>query len=473
MDHRVPRVGMAISIILAFGALVTFLFLNKKFEGPDPVGFLSNPYELKAEIENSKTLPSKQPVLYKGVSVGRVRSVDYDNERKVAVITFTLDDQVAPIHEDAVLQVGERSLLGDAYLNLMSVGTESAPELESQDTLPGLLPDSVDFDEALDFLDEEGRGRVRSLIDTFAEGLAPRDENGDIDTELEGKTRARLNGTLGGVNRTAAQLVELTETLKGQEQEIGKLVSDSAVVLDELGNRESSIREIVASGRATMDALAANTTSLGQAVEELPLLLASGQETLANADPLLREARPLVEQLGDIAPRLTPAFREGAPFAIGPVTDDLVSIISGLPAQRRVSEKVLPRVVELNKQLGPIAILSGPAATNTATIAEYIAPRANSFGAFYALGRSATNNSDSVGRYTRFGTVLDPGVGLDAPIDGECDPVTGAPTNPLAVGQGFCYNAYPAPNDSLKNLPFSGEYPRLLPFEPPPKSKFR
>ena len=36
MDHRLPKVGAVISILLAIGAAITFVFLNQKFEGPDP-----------------------------------------------------------------------------------------------------------------------------------------------------------------------------------------------------------------------------------------------------------------------------------------------------------------------------------------------------------------------------------------------------------------------------------------------------
>src|SRR6187399_1038402 len=99
MDHRVPRIGAIISVLLAIGAAITFVFLNQRFEGPDPIGFLSNPYELTARFENSKTLPSKQPVLYKGVSVGRVNAVDYDADSQESVVHFTIDDSdLGPIY---------------------------------------------------------------------------------------------------------------------------------------------------------------------------------------------------------------------------------------------------------------------------------------------------------------------------------------------------------------------------------------
>ena len=449
MDHRVPKIGAVISILLAIGAAITFVFLNQRFEGPDPIGFLSNPYELTARFENSKTLPSKQPVLYKGVSVGRVNAVDYDDKTQESVVRFTIDDSdLGPIYANATLQIGERSLLGDAYLNLLDTGTASAGELKAGDEVSHTL-DSVDFDEALDFLDEKGRDHVRSLIDTVAEGAAP-EGNGE-----------RLNGTVGGFSRTLDELYLLTDSLSGQENQLGKLVSDSAVVLDELGSREQSIRTIVSSGRATLGALASNTTSLQQGIEQLPPLLDAGRSTLEQAQPLLEDARPLVQQLGDLAPRLRPAFDQGAPFSIGPISDDLVAIIKRLPEQRRASEKILPEVTKLNKLLAPVTKRAGPAALNTVPLADYLAPRIDSFGAFYANGASVTAHSDSVGRYARFAILADPAALLDQPVDGDCA------NDPSPPALSYCYNAYPQPDDAADNQPFTGEYPRLVPYDPP------
>ena len=447
MDHRVPKIGAIISVLLAVGAAITFVFLNQRFEGPDPTAVVTSPYELTARFANTKTLPSKQPVLYKGVSVGRVNAVDYDYDSQENVVTFTLTDEIGPIYSDAKLQIGERSLLGDAYLNLLDPGTPAAGELDAGDEVKGTL-NSVDFDEALDFLDEEGRSRVRSLVDTVAEGAAPKG-NGE-----------RLNGTVGGLSRTLDQLYLLTDSLDGQEQQLGKLVSDSSVVLNTLGDRERSIRTIVGSGRATLDALATNTSSLEQGIAELPRLLSAGQNTLREVEPLIGEARPLVQQLGDLAPRLQPAFAKGAPFSIGPISSDLVSIIEALPAQRKASQRFLPQVTKLNELLLPVTRKSGPAALNTVPIADYLAPRIDSIGAFYANGASVIDHSDSVGRYARFAILTDPGALADNPIPGAC-------TGGTEIPNSWCSNAYPQPDDAADNQPFEGTYPRLVPYTPP------
>jgi phospholipid/cholesterol/gamma-HCH transport system substrate-binding protein len=465
VDHRIPRIGAAISIVLALCALVTFIFLNQRFEGPNPLAGLSSPYQLDLRIDSTKTLPTKRPVLHRGVSVGRVNKVSYDAETDESIVRFTLNDDFAPIHQDAKLQIGERSLLGDPYLNVLDKGSPESPELEREDELSDLCPTDpaelardphcnivppVNFDEALDFLDEKGRARVRSLIDTVAAG-----------TSREGNN-LRLNDTTGGLVETVTELRTLTDSLRGQEDEIARLVSDSSTVLRELGSREAAVRTIVGSGRVTLDALAANTASLQQGLDELPPLLARGREALELARPLLVEARPVLAGLRELAPDLVAGFK-GGKVSLGPITTDLISIVEKLEPQRRALERVGPSTVKLLRLLSRRIADSTPAALNAVPIADYIVPRADSIGAFFALTRSVTAQSDAGGRYGRFAVVVEPGLFLDeerprAYVNqgGVCD-----------ESEAFCYNAFPGADDSLDNQPFGGAYSRTFPYVPP------
>ena len=465
MDHRIPKIGTAISIVLALGALITFIFLNQKFEGPNPIAGLSSPYQLDVRFESTKTLPTKQPVLHRGVSVGRVNDVSYDADTDESIVRFTLNDDFAPLHEDAKIQIGERSLLGDAYLNVLDKGSPESAELEREDELSKVCPTDpaelaqdpdcnivppVNFDEALDFLDEEGRARVRSLIDTVAEGASR--EGNDL----------RLNDTTGGLVATITELRTLTDSLRDQEDEIAQLITDSSIVLRELGNREAAVRTIVGSGRATLDALAANTASLQQGIEALPPLLDRGRVALELARPLLAEARPVLAGLRELAPDLSAGFA-GGEVSLGPITTDLVSIVEKLEPQRRALERVGPSTVKLLRLLAKRIVDSTPAALNAVPIADYLAPRSDSIGAFFALTRSVTAATDEGGRYGRFGVVLEPGLFTDAARPrayvnqgGVCDET-----------EAFCYNAFPGPDDSLANQPFDGTYDRTVPYDPP------
>jgi phospholipid/cholesterol/gamma-HCH transport system substrate-binding protein len=447
LDHRVPRTGAAISVGLAVVALITFLFLNSKFEGPDPTKLVGSAFELTAKFENTKKLPSKQPVLYKGISIGRVNQVAWDPDDQVSVVRFTLEEDFA-VHEDAVMQIGERSLLGDPYLNLVSRGSDGAPELEAGDEVATTKP-SVDFDEALDFLDEEGRDHVSSLIETVGDGTA-RPGNGE-----------RLNGTIAGINRTIRELHDLTRSLEGQEEQIAGLVSGAGTVLDTISSREQQVRTIVGSGRATLDALASNTASLDQAMVELPRLLDSGRRSLAEAEPLLREARPLVADLRALAPDLTVALSDRGPFSLRDLAGELVRTIEGLGPLRESGAPVLRELNTLLENLQPLVLAIAPGARNLVPGLDYLTPRANAIAGLYALVADNAAGVDATGNYLRSGFSLAAGELGDLPTDEDC-------TGP---GLQYCANAYPGPNDALDPQPFEGPYPRLLPCKPPPRSQ--
>ncbi len=170
MDHRIPRVGLVFSIVCAVLGAITFVALNEAFEGPSALDAVrSEPYHLEAVFADTEALPTKQPVLVRGVPVGKVTEVSFDHGTSKATVSFTVSEEFGPVNADAAVSIGERTLLGDPYLNLMP-GSEGEGELESGARIRALA--SVDFDEALDFLDRDGRRHVRSTIDTLGTAAA-------------------------------------------------------------------------------------------------------------------------------------------------------------------------------------------------------------------------------------------------------------------------------------------------------------
>ena len=440
MDHRVPKAGLAISIACSLLAVLTFIALNEAFEGPSPIAAIDGqPYELEATFRDTEGLPTKQPVLTRGVEVGKVTGVEFNPGSSVATVRFTVRDEFGPVHEDATVAIGERTILGDPYLNL-DPGTPGAAPLEAGDEVRSLP--SVDFDEALAFLDADGRRHARSIIETLDEGAS--DPDG----------AAQLSGTVAELARTVRELRILTRTLRGQEDEIAGLVGDGAIVLDQLGNRERAIRSIVGSGRATLDALAARTDSLDRGLAELPPLLESARSVLARSRPLLIEARPLVRTLRRIAPRLGPALAETAPLA-GEVAD-AVARLGTLPSLRKLLTTIT--------LVGPVVEPMEDATRNLVTLLRYTAPRAPELGAFFANVAGVTSRGDSDGPWARFAILFEPGELSDTPTPAVCEPEDDVPVN-----AGFCHNAYPPPGDAADPEPYEpGSYPRLRAFTPPP-----
>ncbi len=450
MDHRIPTIGLVLSVIGAIAGVITFIYLNEAFKGPSVTGVVSDPYELTATFDDVEKLPTKTDVLSKGVAVGKVSRVDFNRgsgaEPVSGTVTFTVDEEFQPIYRDATARVGERTIIGDAFLDL-DRGNPEAGELESGGGVTALA--SVDFDEALDFLDKRGRKRLRSVLDTVAEGAS---------TEGNG---ARLNGTIGGISRTVNGLNSVVTALEGQENDLAALSRDASTVLAELGSREEALRTIVGSGRRTLDGLATNTASTQQGLKALPGLLDSGQAALERAQPLLVEARPLVADLRAVAPDLKPVLGR-----LGPLAEDTAVSIEGLPRFRR---GIAPLINTTRKSLAlatPVIDRLQPAVRNLVPLLRYLAPRSNGVASFFSTLSSVTAHGDDRGRWVRFNMNIVPPEALGQTAPGVCAPEDDIP----AVNLGVCSNAYPKPDDALDPEPYlPGEHERLLPWDPPPR----
>ncbi|GEM_PF-2918158 len=436
MDHRLPRAGLVISLVCAVLALASFLYLNQAFEGPSPTSLISSPYHLEASFRDTEALQTKQPVLVRGYQVGKVTDISYDPASERATVTFTVDTGVVPVYRDATVYVGERTILGDPYLGL-DPGTRQAGPAPSGARVAA--EPSVNFDQALSFLGRRGRRHLRSALGELGRVARAPGAGG------------RLSATLYGLARTTAELRDLTAALHDQRGQLGGLVRDSATVVGALASRERALREIVGSGRATLDALASDTRSLARGAAELPRVLSAGTHTLHAARPLLREARPVVRRLARAAPALDPVLSRLPGLAADTV--DIVSGMSGLPALRRA--------LELVKRAGPLVPRLEAAARNLVTMLRYTAPRANGIAAFFANMAGAAAHGDSDGHWVRFLISFEPGELNDAPTPTDCSPGATPAT-------GVCHNAYPQPNDALDPKPYApGSYPRLHAFRPP------
>ena len=439
MDHRIPKVRLVVGIVCGVLALITFIYLNLAFEGPSVLRSLGGDrHEYVATFEDTEVLPTKQPVLLRGLEVGKVRAVEFNEDDSTATVEFTINDEFVPIYRDATAFIGERTILGDPYMSL-DPGTEAAGELDD-DGGEVAGHQSVDFDEALDFLDGEGRKHTRGILDELR--VATRWDRG----------AEQLNQTAGSIARTITELRYLTRALRGQEDEIAGLVGDASIVLDVLGSRESTLRTLVGSARTTLDALAANTASLSEGLAQAPPLLDEGRRALAAVRPLIADAAPLVRELERAAPELSPILAELPSLTADTV--EIVSELSGIPTLRKLLE-----VVTL---IGPSVPKIEGAARNLVASLDYTAERRSGIAAFFANLADAGGHGDANGHWLRVAAVFENGLSTDTRTPATC-----LPEDDVAANSGLCSNAYPGPGDGFDNEPFEpGSYERVKPFDP-------
>lgn len=426
MKLRPSRGGVIGLVVFLALAGLTAMFLSDRFGGPAiPLG---DPYRVSVSIRDTKDLSKKSDVSVRGVKVGAVEQIEMAGDR--AEVTMTIDRDATPVWRDAAVRVGQKTVLGEAYLEL-SPGHASAGPLPDGGRISRVRP-SVGIDDALTALNAPARRNLRSLLLSAARGAR------------SSQTPARFAETLRRTSALVSELRRLTRVLAGQNSDIAGLVADSGIVLGELGRRERSLRAIVGGGRATFAALDAQRAALQAGLTELGPLLDSGRAALRDARPLLTDARPLMADLRAASPELSAALEDLGPFA-----DDARRTLLGLPRLTRAALPVLEQALPLIVAARPAARQLDPALANLVPIVRYLRRHRASLSAFFANSADLQGSErDAKGIWVRFFLFLENGTAF-AQTKGK-----------------FQNNAYAA-GDARNNKAYRpGAYRRLTPYRP-------
>jgi phospholipid/cholesterol/gamma-HCH transport system substrate-binding protein len=241
MSHT-ARVGLFMLVALAI--LGVFIFKIEEI----PLGAHGGRERVEAVFPSVAGLDEKSPVRIAGVRVGIVESIRLQGSN--ALVTLALDRGVK-LHEGARAEVTSLGMLGDKYVELIP-GDPSAPPLPRGTVLHGTSP--IGFDEAL-----------KSFNNAFA----------NID----------------------AVTASLRKTMAGPEGE--KRLQE---ILDNVRALTASIRDLVASNRANVDATVSNIRSFSESLKtELPRFADRLVALADDIDSLVKENRGNVNaSLGNI-----------------------------------------------------------------------------------------------------------------------------------------------------------------------------
>lgn len=427
MTLEIPRRWAALLLVFALVALALLLVMTARFGGPTIR--LDDPYELRALVRDTQGLAVRSDVLVRGVRVGRVAGLDVRGAR--TAVRLVLDGEPVAVRRGATVRVGNKTLLGEAYVDL-APGPRAASPLPSGTTLPAsAVRESVEVDEALGALGPRAREDLSTTLRTVGEGAA--------DTA----TAQRVSTTIGELRRTVGELHVLGRTLRGQEADIARGVTAGRAVVRELAVRDTAVRTLVTGAERTLRALGGRDAALRATATELPDLLMSADRTLRTARPLLTEARPLVADLRSAAPALT-----GALDALPGAAADLRRVLDRAAPLRAAALPVLRDAAPVIAAARPAARGLDPALRNLVTAVRYLEPRKQTVAAWFANTADLGLNGDAKGSWARFFIFADPATAFGLPSTLQRNP-------------------YTEPGDAAANRPYApGSYPRLRPASP-------
>lgn len=343
-------------------ALIAVIFLLIFTIGPylaftGHVPFTSYGYELKATFGNGVNIATNSPVRIAGVDVGRVIATERDGD--ATTVTFTVEGKGRPIHDDAFAAIRPRIFLEGNFFVDLSPGSPSAPELDSDATIPvGRTSTWVQIDEVLTALQAPVRADLSRLLESYGTALTHKPTAAEDATQLpevHGKSGAEgLNGGLryggdagrysaqvtnallgtqpgdlsrliAGTGRTFAALAQNEEDLKGLivnfDVFTGALASQSANLSTTVHRLAPTLREFhgsLVSLNNALPPLRAWAIELNPAVAELPDLIAAGKPWIKQARPLLsgKEAGGIAKLLREATPGLAGAAQAGKAIAL-------------------------------------------------------------------------------------------------------------------------------------------------------------
>ena len=237
MLTRFIKFQLVLFTILTIIALVVLGWYYLRIPSLQP--FAIGQYELKAELPRSGGLYATSNVTYRGTQIGKVISVEPQEDGAIAVMS--IDDRYK-IPADATANVHSVSAIGEQYLDLVSTGNPGQ-YLSAGQTIPrdrSTVP-----------------SEVGPALDAANEGLAvlPKEK---IDALLTETSQA-----VGGLGPALQRLVDSTTNIaqgfKDNLPQVNDIIANSAPILDSQVNSDDAIEQwsrnlnIIASQSAEQD----------------------------------------------------------------------------------------------------------------------------------------------------------------------------------------------------------------------------
>lgn len=276
-------------------------------------------YTVNLVFPSATNLNTGGLVQVQGFTVGHVKHLSVNNGQ--AVVQVSIDKTVAPLHSGTTAAIDYKSLLGERYVEITPGRAKTvipSGGLITNGAGNSVVP-RVELQSILNTLDPTTRSQLASLIPQFQQ-------------IFQGQNTQNTQETLQSAGPTVDALAKVLEAVGADGQTLHQLVSDMAGLSTRLVNKQDSLVSTVSGLDTAMSALAQETTSLSEGINQLPATLTQAQGTLAMvpqttaaAVPLLGDLQTATNQLPAFSTKLEPVLQE-----LQPVSAELVPTLNGL-----------------------------------------------------------------------------------------------------------------------------------------------
>jgi phospholipid/cholesterol/gamma-HCH transport system substrate-binding protein len=333
----VPKIVTMVLFTLSCIGLLLFLWLS--FGGTIP--FAAQGYRFQVAFPNAAQLADEADVRISGVSVGKVIAKSLDPQGNRTIATIQMDNQFAPVHEDARAILRTKTILGETYVEL-SPGTPRSPTIPDGGMLArSNVQSAVQLDQIFDALDPRTRAAFRQWQQELAQAVRGNGQN--------------LNNVFGNLPAFAADSTDLLQVLDVQHTAVVNLVRNAGTVFAALNHNQSALHNLITSGEQTFATTAANNNSIIQTFHVFPTFLNETKQTMARLQTFALNTNPLITELQPVARNLAPTLN-----SVKILSPDLESLFTNLGPLITASKTGLPAIRDVLNGATPLLAAVGP-----------------------------------------------------------------------------------------------------------------
>lgn len=395
---------------LALFVVAAIVFVNRHDEG--------GKYQVRAMFYNAFTIIPGEQVKSAGVPIGTIESLDVE-DRKAAVVLDITDPAFQDFRQDAECQIRPQSLIGERFVECTltqerAPGQAEAPKLTEIEEGPGkgqlLLPvqntvNPIDIDLVNNTLRLPYRQRLTIILNELGVGLA-------------GNGKA-INQAVRASNPTLRSVEKLLAIVAEQNKALVQIAEDGDRALAPLAAKSENVAHAIQSMNETAKATAERTTPLEEGLETLPATL--------------REIRPTMAALSDLADQLQPVADDLK--VSGKDVSRVIIGLGGLGEEGTEAVKELATTLDLSKDT---LLTAKPVLEDAQAFSKDAKPLADNLSQllvslretggferlmdFFYFGASSVNGFDEDGHYLRAQAMLNECTSyVDVPAGGTCN----------------------------------------------------
>jgi len=286
-------------------------------------------YEVRFAVDDATAVTAGvHEIRIKGVRAGKITKVDFESDQPV--LTAKVDRKWGAIYRDARAQLRPNTPLQDIYVDVVDRGTPSRGEASGGRPLDAAQTTVAPrIDEVFNTFRPDVRESMRALLDGLGNGLEDR-----------GRSLRTAFVELTPFIKTVSRI---SEELALRRPQTERLVHNVALLTNELGERDETLRTLVREGATALTAVKDGRADLDALLRELPPTLAAVDSSFAAVRGITADVDEAFEALVPVADRVAPAL------------DDVRRLSAGAEPAVRALQRPVTRLVPLSGALRPLS----------------------------------------------------------------------------------------------------------------------